>query len=292
MAKPLTMRIIDAVGSSELPQDLRLLLFVMAYLANSKTGVGLSGQETIGRFMGCTGREVRRKLDRLDELPDSPVRVVRRYRPRPDGRGRTSDEYQLELFNRTPTSAEKSGPTGRPRPIEANDQPDVKQRPTGRETPDQPDAHVRGSSEMILGVDPRRCKSAASAPSKPKSKPAPKPERTEAQKQAHTELTAHYFAEFEALRGSKPIGWGAKEGKAVHELLQKLKDDLPAAKRIVSSGLRSWDKATIMSISSNPSACVGGPAQRSGQNRQAADHVARQFSRVAELEAAERKALP
>ena len=146
MAKPLTMQIIDAVGASTLPQDLRLLLFTMAYLANSKTGVGLSGQETIGKFMGCSGREVRRKLERLDELPDVPVRVIRRHRYLSANRGRTSDEYQLELFNRTPTSAKQSASTGHERPVEAGVLPDVKHRSTGRETHVLEDAHVRGSS--------------------------------------------------------------------------------------------------------------------------------------------------
>ena len=292
MAKSVTMKIIDAVGGSDLPQDLRLLVFVMAYLANSRTGIGLSGQDTIGKFMGCTGREVRRKLDRLDDLADAPVRVIRRRRSRADGRGRTSDEYQLELFNRTPVSAKTAPATGHERPVKAHVQPDAHDV--------QPDAHVLGSSEKILGEDPRSKESATSAlvsaPPKTKKQRA-KPERSEEQQQAHQALTAFYFTEFETARGCKPIGWGSKEGKAVYDLLDKLKFDIAAARRIVSNGLRSWDKATIMTIASNPSACVAGSSVAASGNQggvRAGDLLGRQMQRVAALEAAERtaKALP
>ena len=284
MAKRLTMRVIDAVGASNLPQDLRLLVFALAYLANSRTGIGLSGQDTIGKFMGCTGREVRRKLERLDEQPDAPVRVIRRHRSRTDGRGRTSDEYQLELFNRTPTSEKTPASTGRSRPVTPNVQPDVKHV--------QPDAHVLGSSEKILGGDPRSKESATSAlvlaPPAPKKKRA-KSERPEKQQLAHRALTEFYFTEFEAVRGCKPIGWGAKEGKAVYDLLDKLRFDLTSAQRIASNGLRSWDKATILTIAANPSACVAGlPRARGGSHAgDFADGLAR---RAMALDAAERGA--
>ncbi|HET7545168.1 MAG TPA: hypothetical protein VFK05_35125 [Polyangiaceae bacterium] len=287
------MRVIDAVGASDLPQDLRLLVFALAYLANSKTGIGLSGQDTIGKFMGCTGREVRRKLERLDTLSDAPVRVIRRHRSRRDGRGRSSDEYQLELFSRTPASAETASSKGRERPVATKHQPDVKHfQPDVKHF--QPDAHVLGSSEKILGEDPRSKESATSAlvlaPPTPKKKRA-KVERPEEQHQAHRALTEFYFAEFEAVRGCKPIGWAAKEGKAVYDLLEKLKFDLFAAKRIVSNGLRSWDKATILTVAGNPSACVAGAGlQRARAGSHAGDFVDGMLQRAAALEAAERGA--
>lgn len=126
--RPYTIDVINTVCASNLPQDLRHVLMVMAHLADHRTGRGLSSQETIARAMGCGAREVRRKLDRLARIADSPVQVVRRSRPRADGRGRTSDEYHLVLTS----NLSEAGPTGRPRPLDdatnrtsTTDQPDV-----------------------------------------------------------------------------------------------------------------------------------------------------------------------
>jgi hypothetical protein len=292
--KPFTMLIIDAAGASALPQDLRHLIFTMAYLADSKSGRGLSGQDTIGRFMGCSAREVRRKLDRLDAL-DSPVRIVRSPRYRKEGR--TSDEYRLELANRTPTSASQNASTGRPRPLadhpDAGGLPDVKRTPTGRETSELPDAHVLGSSQGILSADPRslsaRSPRAASTPRKVRtSQPKRvKPEHTDEQRQAHRQLTDHYFADFERLRGARPIGWGAKEGKAVWILLEKLKFDSAAAARIVTNGLQSWNKATIMTIAADPSACIAVAVPRAATTNGELLGFTRR--RIQELEAEERR---
>ncbi len=287
--KPYILTVIDAICESTLPADLRHLLIVMAYKADNDTGRGITGQDTLGRLVGCGTREVRRKLDRLEALSDAPVRVVRRYRSRSDGRGRTSDEYQLELTNRTCTSASTVPPTGRPRPLErsdlGDDQPDVHDTPTGRPRPDQPDAHVLGSTQGSTqkdlrssfvapkgttrssadsskrGSEKRRAKA-----SKPKTKPQqPKPDRTPEQQQAHAVVTAHYFAEFDRLRGTKPIGWGAKEGKAVHTLLEKLKYNTDDATRIITNGLTSWAQATIMDIAGNPSRYTTAPAKTRGR---------------------------
>jgi hypothetical protein len=281
------MVIIDAVGASTLPQDLRHLLFTMAYLANSRTARGLSGQETIGRFMGCSGREVRRKLDRLDAETGSPVRVARRYRSRGDGRGRTSDEYQLELTNRTPTSGETEQPSGRPRPHKESTashvQPDVKRRPTGRETSNQADAHVQGSSEgsseSVLGAS-------LSRPERATAKPAPKAERTPEQAQAHQRVTAHYFAEFERLRGSKPT-WGPAEGKQVHVLLEKLHGDVALVCARITNGLTAWEQVTIRVIAADPDKYVNGAKRTAFAGQRAGDLLPKQLRRIAELDAAE-----
>jgi hypothetical protein len=295
------MQVIDATGASKLPADLKLLVFAMSYLADSKTGRGLTGQAKLGRFISCSDRAVRQKLEKLAASPDSPVQVVRRPRSRTDGRGRTSDEYQLVLTNRKQTSGETRSPSGSSLPVEPDDQPEVQSGPTGSPRYDQPEAHFQGSSqgssERILGDSlsrsARTARGSAKTPKQPSRPKAPKPEREPEEKQAHQALTAHYHAEFERLRGTKPIGWGAKEGKAVWELLDKCKGDLARARTLVTNGLGGWGKATIMWIASNPSACLG-PAPTSSSSVRAGDLLPRQLQRVAELEAAEARgrALP
>lgn len=300
------MRIIDAAGASNLPADLKLLLFAMAYLADSKTGRGLTGQAKLAKFISCSDRAVRLKLERLAAILDSPVQVVRRPRRRTDGRGRTSDEYQLVLTYRKPASGESAPPTGSALPHEdepstgttlpdearttADDQPEAECGPTGSPVQDQPEAGFRGSSQGILLDDPRSTCASTTKP-KPRTKRAAQRERSDEHRRAHQQLTEHYFSEFERLRNSKPIGWGAKEGKAVYELLDKLKFDVERARLIVTNGLQSWNKATIMSISADPSACVAGggrgsPGTRAGELFQA------QEQRVRLLEAQEREAQP
>lgn len=285
--KPYTMRFVDAVCASELPTDLRHLLMVMAYKADNQTGKGLSGQETIGAAMGCSLREVRRKLDRLAELTTAPVRVDRRPRFLANGH-RTSDEYHLVIVDQGTQTT-----TGRERP------PVVSDETTGRGRPSPPDVGVRGSSQGILSDrphrDPTRSARGAARPRK-----AAKVERTAEQSQAHRELTEHYFTEFERLRSAKPVGWGGKEGKAVWTLLEKVAFDVAAAQRIVTNGLQSWGKATIMTISGDPSACVAGavgaPPNRPGER--AADLQQRQLAKALQREAEEaaargnRKVLP
>lgn len=284
--KPYTMQVIDAVGASGLPQDIRHLLVTMAYLANSKTGQGFSGQDTIGRFMGCSEREVRRKLDRLEQI-ESPVQVVRRARFRKDG-ARTSDEYFLRLDHRTPTSA---GTTGRPRPqVEAEpaeSPPDVKRTTTGRETSAPPDAHVRGSSQMILGVDPRslfvapesatvavpkRSKARGSSSTSRSAKPKPTrkagvstrtpPERTPEQKAAFTRIRDFYFEQFEVYRGKKPI-FGGAEGSSIYTLLEKFQWDEAEATVAIATAFQSFrgKSVTILNIAANPQGFEAQPAK-------------------------------
>ena len=315
--KPYTMQVIDAVGTSALPPELRLLLFAMAHLATSDTGVGLSGQGTIAKFIGCSDRQVRNNLLRLESFPDSPVQVVRRYRSRADGRGRTSDEYRLVLTNRKPTSDCSAPPTGSPLPIGHSraattnrkpsvDQPEV-QRTTNRKPTSEDQRRDQLSDQRreekaatsaapwrLQPVDGRKQESRAHPSTPRKAKRKAKPDRTDAQRETHQRVTAHYHAEFERQRRTKPVGWGEKEGKAVYDLLEKCQGDEVRACELITNGLRSWDKATIMYIAANPSACVAGTSTGGGQGVRAGDLLGRQMQRVAALEAGERagKALP
>jgi hypothetical protein len=293
------MRFVDAVCASNLPSDIRHLLMVMAYKADNETGRGWTGQQKLGAAIGCNDRSVRSKLERLETIPDSPVRVERRYRTSADGRGRTSDEYHLVIqTNRQPAAAE-TAPTRNALPVKrphvSGDQPAAERRPTGSPMHDQPAAGCQGSSQIDplsypLSISARSARG-VSRPKPVKAKapnPKQKREHTPEQKQAHAELTAHYFADFERLRGSKPIGWGAKEGKAVWTLLEKLKFDGDAARRIVTSGLQSWAKATIMTISADPSACVAATGLRPAHSNRGGDFADELALRAQRLTAEER----
>ncbi|MEO7032512.1 MAG: hypothetical protein ABI548_01670 [Polyangiaceae bacterium] len=96
-----TLQVMHAVCASNLPPELRHLLLTLALAGSQDTGVGLHGQETIGRWMGVSRKTVLRYFQQLDQLAaagQSPVRVERRRRGLKEGRGRTSDEWRLVLI--------------------------------------------------------------------------------------------------------------------------------------------------------------------------------------------------
>lgn len=274
------MQVIDAVGASKLPADLKLLLFALAYLAESSTGRGFTGQARLAKFISCSDRAVRLKLERLQATADSPVRIVRRPRARRDGRGRTSDEYQLVLNDQASTGSvlpvKGERPTGNPLPVEqpdqGSDQPEAQSGPTGSSASDQPEAGFQGSSQVILVEDPRSIVARKlttpkrGSKSKGKSKPQ-KPERTPEQKQAHQELTAWYFVEFKRIRGVDPT-WTGAEAKLVYTLLERLKFDRAMARQRVTHGLESFPgTATIREIARNPDKYAAAPPAQRGTQR-------------------------
>lgn len=272
------MQVIDAVGASKLPADLKLLLFALAYLAESSTGRGFTGQARLAKFISCSDRAVRLKLERLQAIADSPVRIVRRPRARHDGRGRTSDEYQLVLNAQastgSPLPVKGDRPTGNSLPVEqpgqGSDQPEAQSGPTGSSASDQPEAGFQGSSQVILVEDPRSIvarklttpKRGSESKGESKSKKA---ERTAEQKQAHKEVTAWYFVEFKRIRGVDPT-WTGAEAKLVYTLLDRLKFDCAMARQRVTNGLESFPgTVTIREIARNPDKyAVAPPAQRGG----------------------------
>jgi hypothetical protein len=152
------------------PAELRHLLLTLCVLCNHETHKGIYGQEAIGRAMGKAPRTVRWLLDQLEKHPTAPIRVNRRYRSRTDGRGRTSDEWTLELTGPTgnqlpldsndqPATHDRldTQATGNPLPQEdttgQSDQPAMKRRPTGNERHDQPATHCQGSAFVDQHLD-------------------------------------------------------------------------------------------------------------------------------------------
>lgn len=264
--KPYILHVIDAICESTLPPDLRHLLIVMAYKADNETGRGISGQETIGRLVGCSDRAVRLKLERLAAMPEAPVQVVRHYRQRADGRGRGSDEYLLVLTNRKPASGETERPTGSPLPLEgagkADDQPEVQRRPTGTPVHNQPEAGFQGSTQGSTQKDLRSLFVAPEGtigPAPGSSKKGrgesgkPKPQRTPEQLAAFNRTKNVYFQAFEAKRGEKPV-FGKAEGRSIWTLLEKLKFDEAGAQKAISTAFQSFrgGSVTILNIAANP----------------------------------------
>lgn len=79
-----------------LPASLRLFCFVLAQLADWRTGRGIAGQGRLARAMGCDGRSIRRYKTALAAASESPVEVTWRHRVRPDGLN-GSDAYVIRL---------------------------------------------------------------------------------------------------------------------------------------------------------------------------------------------------
>lgn len=95
-----------AAQCSELPQELKHLIHVLALNANNVTGRGLTGQATLGRYLGCGDRNVRKLLARLQaawEAGDSPVGVLR------SKRWLNSDAYQIVVREGAPLRLEREG---------------------------------------------------------------------------------------------------------------------------------------------------------------------------------------
>lgn len=309
-AKPLTRLVADAIESSGLPFELRHVIRVYADKANRKTGKGWTGQANMAAALGCSRRTLLRYLTEIRQLPGDPW-ITWCRQPRRDGRGRGSDIYTVHVgsvFN-APTVAPRSTDSKRQQwrledskseafkvtngAVQSDKPGSFKVTPLAQDPVSDP---VRGIQvDLLSGLDSPTCSNAA-APKRQEPKPKSSsmarskltPERTAEQQSAHKAVTGHYFAEFERLRGRPPIGYGAKEGKAVHDLLGKLGHDVDEAKRIITNGLQSWDKATIMSIAANPSACVSA-ADSAGPGVRAGDLLPRQMQRARELRAAEQR---
>jgi hypothetical protein len=138
------------VTQSSLPAHLRHFLLTLAFLADNATGKGWHSQQTIGKAMGVSERMVRKYLDELDHRDDAPLRIQRRRRGTADGKGRSSDEWQLvlelEALNRNSTSGSDPRSTGTQVPLEAVS--------TGTQVPLQP-----ALPGVLGGAQPELCDS-------------------------------------------------------------------------------------------------------------------------------------
>lgn len=223
----------------------------MAVLADWRTGVGTASQATIASAVGCSDRHVRQLLTTLSERKDSPVIVTRQRRSAPNGSGRTSDQYTLELFDRasvpapaTPSVAvqpeQHSGREPAPNrnsvpveePFQLQVQPEQHDRSTGTARPFNRNAR---SDDQISSDLSQISSSAPRQVSRPKKQPKARAEKAPVEG-AH-ELKLHYVAEFKRARTEEPEfgkGWG-RAVKAFGDMVTA--HGLEKAKRIVSAAL-------------------------------------------------------
>jgi hypothetical protein len=246
LPKPLTLRMQYAAMRSALPKEARHLVHVLSVLANSETGEGWHGQETIARLMGCSDRHVRTLLATLDKPNGSGIRIERRARFHRDGRGRTSDFWKLvsdadlpediDTTNRNTVPPEQ-GSTGTPRPTNRN------------ATTDQPEP---GSGDLRSDRrSERRSRSGARAP---RGSQVPLiGDLGEPEKSQHQAVMACYADSYEAEHGEKPV-IGSIEGKAVKDLLKKA-GSAEKACEFIGRAFLSFRRSTvtIQQIAKDPS---------------------------------------
>lgn len=195
--KLFVFRVLDAVNAPEctLRLEVRYLLTCLAQAAAGRTGVGLAGQARIAGMMGVTDRAVRKLFTELEQAVQdgtSPVRVVRRKRFLSDRRGRTSDEYEIQLINRNGGSACSDASTGTAVPDAPAVQPERNERSTGTGR-----SFNRNSGSGDQRRDQIRDQRSTSAPrSRKREKPPPV--------EGSHDLKLHYVAEYERRRGVKP----------------------------------------------------------------------------------------
>ena len=211
-----------AVIASDLPPNLRHFLMTLAALANSQTGSAYYGQDKIAQSMGITDRQVRKNFDALavlDQRGATPVRVVRKHRGTPYGKGRSSDIWTLVLTGHHPESTGTVVPvnevsTGTVVPLNAP--------VSGDPLPELCDSSTgtlaqlnRNSSSGDLRSDRRSDRRRSSKRSKSTLETDPRVPK----------LWAHYHAEHERLRGVAPVftpqqrGAVGKSWKAMLEAL-------------------------------------------------------------------------
>ena len=100
------------------------------------------------------------------------------------------------------------------------------------------------------------------------------PERTDEQRAAHAEVTAAYFAAFEAERKVRPA-FGARDGVAVYELLVAVGWDVLRATAAIRNGLArgAWPAdATIRTIATDPSRYLTAPRKAGSAGPVQSDH--------------------
>ena len=129
--------------AQEVEPNAKLVLLALANRSNHETGACFPGQELIADECSMSVRTVRRHLKTLEERG----LIERRVRMLPEGRGRTSDEYRLAVYQ-PDKSAGRSRPTGQNRTTNRTnqvDQPDNGVRVTVSEPKENPKVARRTS---------------------------------------------------------------------------------------------------------------------------------------------------
>ncbi|RYZ01812.1 MAG: hypothetical protein EOO73_34260 [Myxococcales bacterium] len=109
------LQAMNAVACSSLPLNLKALAHNMLLAGNSKTGVGFSGQATLGRRVGVEARHVRRLQKKLAQAyTDGLCPIHIHYRKRKH----TSDVYTITVRADAPRSFSEAMSSGSAGPVE------------------------------------------------------------------------------------------------------------------------------------------------------------------------------
>ena len=190
-------------GPGALNRETRHLLMVMALLADGRTGVGTSSQETIAHAMGCSARHIRGLLAAYTARTDTPIILSRRRRGA--ALGRTSDEYTLSLRPSQPAQCSASASSSQPEQHSSSDTvpnrnlvplrltPEPERHDSRSGTPRQPKRNSSSGGHLSDQLSDQRS-------SAPRRKDAPVVVPVAG---AH-ELKLHYIAEFKRTRAIEP----------------------------------------------------------------------------------------
>jgi DNA-binding transcriptional ArsR family regulator len=88
-----SVKAMDWAFSQNLPPSEKLVLLSLADHYNGQTGVCIPGQKSLAEQTSMSVRTIQRHLKALEDRG----LIVRKARFRPEGRGRTSDRYELQM---------------------------------------------------------------------------------------------------------------------------------------------------------------------------------------------------
>lgn len=121
------------------------------------------------------------------------------------------------------------------------------------------------------------------------TRPKPRPKKAQPTEAAplpgYRELVDHYFATFERVRGTRPAGFGAREGKSAKALLAI---GLEEAKRRIDAAFADsfWAlKVTINNIAAEPDKFCPPPPPPPEPPQRLPDHPPRKINTLEELDA-------
>lgn len=251
-------------GSNPLSSTERLVILALVRRADSVSGEAWPSLATIATDTGLSRRAIAAALARIEADPYAPVRLSRRRRSKGATQEPDSTLYRLSL----PSAPRSPGSEAGAPPSEAGALQVVNEVHQGSapRAPYLPSELHSGTAQVTLpGV--AGAPTGGDAPvkgNKGQRKARAEPEATPGFAVARD----CYFAAYESARGAKPP-FGAREGKAVKSLLEKLGGDPERACKCIVNAFSDafWrDRVTINTIAADPGKFDGtraAPAARS-----------------------------
>ena len=138
--------------AQDVEPNAKLVLLALANRSNHETGLCYPGQDLLAAECSMSSRTVRRHLRTLEDRG----LLERRARMLPEGRGRTSDEYRLAVYQ-ADNVAGRSRPTGQTVPTNRtnqDDQPDTAVQGTVREPEGNPKSKAKRLTSITADWQP------------------------------------------------------------------------------------------------------------------------------------------